>query len=89
MPIAVAAANFHSIFLRSDGEVIFDGWHDRFNVPPLPEGKHYVAVCAGHDQSILLRNDGKAVGIGTPSWVMQEISELQDRIGVRYIPYEL
>ena len=38
-------------------------------VPVLPEGKRYIAVAAGHQHSILLRDDGKAVGIGSGDWL--------------------
>ena len=67
--------------------MIFDGHRGRFHVPPLSEGTHYVAVAAGHAHSILLRNDGKAVAIDMQNWGIREMSELSERVGVRYIPY--
>lgn len=63
---AVAAGDFHTVLLRSDGTVIGVGANgDRqIDIPELPEGVTYTAVAAGDSHTVLLRSDGTAVAFG-------------------------
>merc|ERR1719343_562691 len=63
--IAAAAADTHSVLIRSDGRALaFGSPASACAVPEPPEGVRYVAATAGYCKTILIRDDGHAVVIG-------------------------
>jgi len=65
---AVAAGQWHSLALRSDGVIVGWGRNDaglgQLNIPALPAGLRYTAVASGENHGFGLRSDGTLVGWG-------------------------
>ena len=62
----VAAGDFHTVLLRSDGTAVACGSNGagQCNLPALDEGLTYTQVAAGDGHTLLLRSDGRAVACG-------------------------
>src|SRR5207237_5331271 len=65
--VAIAAGNYHSVALRSDGTVVEWGVTPPllFGTSRVPAGlSNVVAIAAGGDQTLALLQDGTVVGWG-------------------------
>ena len=62
----VSAGSFHTLAVRSDGQVVAFGENSlgQCDVPPLPAGHRYLDVAAGDLHSLALRTDGHIVAWG-------------------------
>lgn len=63
---ALAGGAFHSLALRSDGNIVAWGGNPfgQLNVPALPVGLTYTAVSAGYGHNLALRSDGNIAAWG-------------------------
>ncbi|CAK9049098.1 E3 ISG15--protein ligase Herc6 [Durusdinium trenchii] len=78
----VAAGCFHTVLLRSDGDVVACGSNSdgQCDIPPLEEGISYTQVSAGGSHTVLLRSDGNAVACGSNSDGQCDIPALEKGI---------
>jgi hypothetical protein len=58
---AIAAGDFHSLALKSDGTIVGRGFSSQIDVPTSGT---YIAIAAGSQHSLALRSDGTIVGWG-------------------------
>lgn len=66
--VAVAAGEFYSLALRSDGSLA--GWgFNQFGQTQVPAGDDYVAVSAGFAHAVALRSEGSLVAWGGKTFV--------------------
>ena len=63
----VAAGNYHTVLLRSDGTAVACGHneHGQCDIPTLDEGLTYTKVAAGGRHTVLPKSDGAAVACGS------------------------
>src|SRR5205809_562165 len=55
--VAIAAGDFHSLALRSDGSVV--AWGDNLDgLTDVPTGNDFVAISAGDHHNLALKSDG-------------------------------
>ncbi len=67
--VSVAAGNYFSLGLKSDGSIVAWGmnWQKQCTVPSPNNG--FVAIAAGHDHSLGLKSDGSIVAWGDNTYV--------------------
>lgn len=65
----VAAGDYHTVLLRSDGTVIVcgDNSQGQCRIPTLEGEAEYTQVSAGYGHTVLLKSDGSAVACGNNS----------------------
>ena len=75
----IAMGRYHTVMLTDDGRV--NAWsfvnrgnrHGQCEVPPLETDMKYIAISAGHDQTGLLRSDGRAIVLGRNDYGQSEV----------------
>jgi hypothetical protein len=75
--------HFHSVALRSDGEIVTWGDVDVSNVPPPPAGHVWIEVEAGHHVTAALASDGSIVCAPLDSPLNNGVPPLP--AGLRYV----
>jgi hypothetical protein len=74
----LAAGDYHSLGLRSDGEIMAWGQntYGQCNVPPAVPGVPYVSCDAGESHSVAMRQDGSTVAWGASTGFQGALPEL-------------
>merc|ERR1712070_395457 len=64
--VQVATGFFHTMLLRSDGQVLTCGQNEekQLRLPQPPEGVVYVGLASGSMHTLLLASDGNAIACG-------------------------